>query len=60
MNGANEAAVDLFLHDKIPFYRIAELVQTAMDEVEYLPEITIEDVLASDRAAREIVKGLLS
>ncbi len=60
MNGANEAAVDLFLYDKIPFYRIAELVQTAMDEVEYLPEITIEDVLASDRAAREIVKGLLS
>lgn len=59
MNGANEAAVELFLHDKIPFYRITELVQAAMDNVEYLPEITIEDVLASDRAAREIVKGLL-
>ncbi len=59
MNGANEAAVELFLHDKIPFYRIPELVQVAMDNVEYLPEITIEDVLASDRAAREIVKGLL-
>ena len=59
MNGANEAAVELFLHDKIPFYRIPELVQAAMDNVEYLPEITIEDVLESDRAAREIVKGLL-
>lgn len=59
MNGANETAVELFLHDKIPFYRIPELVQAAMDNVEYLPEITIEDVLASDRAAREIVKGLL-
>lgn len=59
MNGANEAAVELFLHDKIPFYHIPELVQAAMDNVEYLPEITIEDVLASDRAAREIVKGLL-
>lgn len=59
MNGANEAAVELFLHDKIPFYRIPELVQAAMDNVEYLPEITIEDVLASDHAAREIVKGLL-
>lgn len=59
MNGANEAAVELFLHDKIPFYRIPELVQAAMDNVEYLPEITIEDVLASDRAAREIVRGLL-
>ena len=59
MNGANEAAVELFLYDKIPFYRIPELVQAAMDNVEYLPEITIEDVLASDRAAREIVRGLL-
>ncbi len=55
MNGANEAAVDLFLQDRIPFYRIPELVRGAMDAVEYLPEITVDDVLESDRAAREIV-----
>lgn len=58
-NGANEAAVDLFLHDRIPFYRIAELVREAMDTVEYLPEITVEDVLESDRAAREVVHSLV-
>lgn len=55
MNGANEAAVALFLQDRIPFYRIAELVWEAMDTVDYLPEITVDDVLESDRAAREIV-----
>ena len=55
MNGANEAAVDLFLQDRIPFYRIPELVRGAMDAVEYLPEITVDDVLESDRAAGEIV-----
>ncbi len=58
MNGANEAAVDLFLHDRIPFYRIPELVREAMDAVDYLPEITVDDVLESDRAAREIVYSL--
>ena len=59
MNGANEAAVDLFLHDQIPFYRIPELVREAMDTVDYLPEITVEDVLESDRAARDIVHSLV-
>lgn len=59
MNGANEAAVDLFLHDKIPFYRIAEMVREAMDTVEYLPKITVDDVLESDRSAREIVHALV-
>ena len=58
MNGANEAAVDLFLHDRIPFYRIPELVRGAMDAVDYLPEITVDDVLESDRAAREVVYSL--
>lgn len=55
MNGANEAAVALFLQDRIPFYQIAELVREAMDTVDYLPEITVDDVLESDRAARESV-----
>lgn len=58
-NGANEAAVDLFLHDKIPFYRIPELVREAMDAVAYLPEITVDDVLESDQAARSIVHALV-
>jgi 1-deoxy-D-xylulose-5-phosphate reductoisomerase len=59
LNGANEAAVDLFLHDRIPFYRIAQLVQAAMDSVPYLPDITVDDVLESDRAARGIVYSLV-
>lgn len=58
MNGANEAAVALFLQDRIPFYRIPELVKEAMDSVDYMPDITVEDVLESDRAAREIVYSL--
>ncbi len=55
LNGANEAAVDLFLHDRIAFHQIAELVTMAMDRAEYLPDISVDDVLESDRAARRMV-----
>ncbi len=55
MNGANEAAVELFLHDKIAFHQIAELVAKAMDSVPYKQEITLEDVLESDCLARTSV-----
>ncbi|MGN1014092.1 MAG: 1-deoxy-D-xylulose-5-phosphate reductoisomerase [Butyricicoccus sp.] len=55
LNGANEAAVDLFLHDKILFHQIPELVAMAMDGADYRAEITVDDVLESDRAARRAV-----
>lgn len=54
-NGANEAAVDLFLHDRISFPRIAELVGEAMERQEIRPDYTLEDVLEADRAARQFV-----
>ncbi len=54
-NGANEAAVDLFLHDRISFPRIAELVGEAMERQPVTPDYTLEDVLAADAAARQYV-----
>lgn len=54
-NGANEAAVDLFLHDRISFPRIAELVGEAMERQSVTPDYTLEDVLAADAAARQYV-----
>ena len=55
LNGANEAAVDLFLHDKISFTQIADLVGKAVEGANYKAEITVDDVLESDRAARRMV-----
>ena len=55
LNGANEAAVDLFLHDKISFTQIADLVGKAVEGANYKEEITVDDVLESDRAARRMV-----
>ena len=55
MNGANEAAVALFLEDKIGFYDIYDLVRGAVDAVPYVEKPTLERILESDRLAREYV-----
>lgn len=57
LNGANEAAVGLFLNGKIGFSDIAERVAYALDTIPYKKDITLDDVLAADKAAREIVLG---
>ena len=52
MNGANEAAVALFLEDKIGFYDIYDLVSKAVDTVPFIQNPTLEEILESDRLAR--------
>ena len=57
LNGANEAAVGLFLDGKIAFGEIAERVARALDVIPYRRTVTLDDVLAADAAAREIARG---
>ena len=52
LNGANEAAVALFLAGKIPFGQIPRRVERALAETPVVAKPTLEDVLAADRAAR--------
>ncbi len=55
MNGANEAAVALYLDDKIGFYDIYDLVSKAVDRVPFIEEPTLEQILEADRLARLVV-----
>ncbi len=55
MNGANEAAVALFLEDKIAFYDIYELVAGAVEAVPFVKDPTLEQILEADRLARAYV-----
>ena len=57
MNGANEEAVGLFLADKIGFYDIYDLVCGAVESVSYIPNPTLEQILESDKCAREYVRN---
>ena len=56
MNGANEEAVAMFLREEIGFYDIYRLVRQAVEEVRFLKNPTLEDILETDRLARDSVK----
>ena len=54
LNGANEAAVGLFLRGKIGFCDIARRVERALARVPEGDPRDLDHILAADRAAREI------
>ena len=56
MNGANEAAVALYLEDKIGFYDIYELVRGAVEHVPLIQSPNLEQILDADRQSREYVQ----
>ncbi len=55
LNGANEAAVALFLQDQIGFLEIPQLVAAARAAVPVKQNPVLEDILEADRLAREAV-----
>ncbi len=55
VNGANEAAVALFLKDKIKFLQIGDLVNLALEKASQIQNPTLQDILDADQAARELV-----
>ena len=60
MNGANEEAVALFLDHKIGFTQMFDLVIDTCENINTAPIIknpTIEDIIESDKAAREYVRS---
>ena len=57
MNGANEEAVALFLSDQIGFYDIYALVRAAVEQVAFIAKPTLDEILESDRQAREFVRN---
>jgi 1-deoxy-D-xylulose-5-phosphate reductoisomerase len=59
LNGANEAAVALFLEDRISFLDIARLVEGALNRVPTIQNPCLDDILAADKEARTAVFELL-
>lgn len=55
LNGANEEAVGLFLAGRIGFHDIARLVAEARAEISVVKNPGLPEILAADRAAREVV-----
>ena len=57
LNGANEAAVGLFLEERIGFMDIPALVERAMSVVPVVQAPQLEQIMAADRAARGAVRS---
>lgn len=60
VNGANEAAVALFLQDKIKFLDIGDLVWNALEQAITVERPTLQDILDADEAARELVRAAVN
>lgn len=56
-NGANEAAVELFLKGKCGFLDITRKIEEAMDKAPIIDKPTLSDIFEADLLARKIVKG---
>ena len=59
LNGANEVAVDWFLKGRIPFGRIAEVVEQALNILPAGAVRNISDVYAADAEARRVALSIL-
>lgn len=62
LNGANEAAVELFLDRKIEFLDIADYIEKAMEafKEEGSKEVSLEKVIDLDKRVKEYVRGISS
>lgn len=59
LNGANEAAVDLFLNSKIKFLEIAEYIERAREIIKVKKTPSLEDVISASENARETVYSMI-
>ena len=56
MNAANEIAVDAFLHDRIGFTDIFDVVESVTKSAENKKSPTLDDIFEADKRARETAK----
>ena len=57
INGADEAAIDLFLHHEISFLDIETMIFLAVENIPFLETVTYENLKQSDAQARAFVYG---
>lgn len=59
MNAANEVAVAAFLHDRILFTDISNIVKKTMGRVQFLASPTYDDYVATNAEARSYAEALI-
>lgn len=59
LNAANEIAVEAFLHGRISFTGMSDLIATTLGRVGFIRRPELEDYMETDRVSREIARELL-
>ena len=59
LNAANEVVVNAFLHEKIGFLTMSDIIEKTMEKAAYIAEPTYEDYVQSDKEARRIAEEML-
>ncbi len=60
MNAANEVANRAFIDNQIPFYRIAEILEETMSNIDKVFDCSLDTYLETDRKARDYAKKLIT
>jgi len=56
LNAANEIAVDAFLHRKLAYLRIADVIENTMQKASFVQNISLDMLVQTDTEAREIAR----
>lgn len=59
VNAANEVVVDAFLHDRISFLGMSDVIEQTMQRVAFLKRPSYEDYVATDKEARALAASLI-
>ena len=60
VNAANEVAVAAFLHDKVSFLGMSDVIEQTMSKVDFIRIPTYEDYVATDTEARRVAEMLIN
>jgi 1-deoxy-D-xylulose-5-phosphate reductoisomerase len=60
MNAADEIAVEAFLQGRLGFLGIADIVQRTLQDVEWRPLSTVDDVIEVDSEGRSVAASLIA
>jgi 1-deoxy-D-xylulose-5-phosphate reductoisomerase len=59
LNAANEVVVDLFLHKKIQFLQIPDIIESVMAKVSTIAKPCLDDLMETDKLARQLANQLV-
>lgn len=59
LNAANEVCVDAFLHGRVGFLAMSDVIETTMQRVGYIAQPTYDDYVATDAEARNVARELI-